>query len=83
MPLEQTISNCTQPRLIISFLAVWFLSSLSIAEDVGWPLHGLTSQEQRFSPLSQINVQNVDQLGLAWSFDKHHVIEQMHEYMGW
>jgi quinohemoprotein ethanol dehydrogenase len=43
--------------------------SITAAENVDWPLHGLTNQEQRFSSLTQINNQNVDQLGLAWSFD--------------
>ena len=32
-----------------------------------WPSHGRSYAEQRFSPLEQINVNNVDQLGLAWS----------------
>ena len=39
------------------------------AMDSDWPLHGRTSDEQRFSPLTAINSRNVDQLGLAWSFE--------------
>ena len=31
--------------------------------------HGRTYDEQRFSPLDQINADNVDQLGLAWFYD--------------
>ena len=34
---------------------------------VDWPLHGLGYEEQRFSPLDQINEQSVGRLGLAWS----------------
>jgi len=34
-----------------------------------WRLHGRTQDEKRYSPLAQINVENVDQLGLAWSFE--------------
>ena len=34
-----------------------------------WLSHGRTYDEQRFSPLQQINDLNVNQLGLAWSFD--------------
>ena len=34
-----------------------------------WLTHGRTWDEQRFSPLAQVNEHNVDQLGLAWSFD--------------
>lgn len=32
-----------------------------------WMSHGRTYSEQRFSPLDQINDQNVSRLGLAWS----------------
>src|SRR5258708_20835653 len=34
-----------------------------------WMSYGRTYSEQRFSPLKQINVQNVSQLGLAWFYD--------------
>lgn len=34
-----------------------------------WLTHGRTYDEQRFSPLKQINHANVKTLGLAWSFD--------------
>ena len=33
-----------------------------------WPLHGRTFAEDRHSPLTGINKENVDQLGLAWNF---------------
>ncbi len=36
--------------------------------DVDWPLHGLTAHEDRHSPLDQIDRENVERLGLAWSF---------------
>ena len=36
---------------------------------IGWPVHGGTDLEQRFSPLQQINGANIGQLGLAWSFE--------------
>jgi quinohemoprotein ethanol dehydrogenase len=35
-------------------------------EPGNWMSHGRTYSEQRFSPLKQINDQNVGQLGLAW-----------------
>jgi quinohemoprotein ethanol dehydrogenase len=39
-------------------------------EDPGnWLTHGRTYSEQRFSPLDQINDENVKDLGLAWHFD--------------
>jgi len=31
-----------------------------------WTMHGASSNEQRFSPLSQINEQSISQLGLKW-----------------
>ncbi|MQA92088.1 MAG: PQQ-dependent dehydrogenase, methanol/ethanol family [Gemmatimonas sp.] len=34
-----------------------------------WPVHGGTHAEARFSPLDEINADNVHRLGLAWSFD--------------
>ena len=34
-----------------------------------WMSYGRTYDEQRFSPLSQINDRNVSQLGLAWYYD--------------
>jgi len=38
-------------------------------EPGNWMSHGRTYSEERFSPLKQINDQNVAKLGLAWSFD--------------
>jgi PQQ-dependent dehydrogenase (methanol/ethanol family) len=34
-----------------------------------WMSYGRTYSEQRFSPLDQVNAENLDKLGLAWSFD--------------
>ncbi len=44
---------------------------LTSAGDDGanWLSYGRTYDEQRFSPLTKINAQNVGQLGLAWFFD--------------
>ena len=38
-------------------------------EPGNWMTHGRTYSEQRFSPLNQINDQDVSRLGLAWSLD--------------
>jgi len=40
------------------------------SEPGNWLSHGRTYSEQRYSPLDQINTQNVKDLGLAWFFDK-------------
>jgi alcohol dehydrogenase (cytochrome c)/quinohemoprotein ethanol dehydrogenase len=39
------------------------------AEPGQWMSHGRTYDEQRFSPLSRINKDNISQLGLAWFAD--------------
>ena len=39
------------------------------AEPENWLAHGRTSDEQRFSPLDQINISNVGDLSLAWYTD--------------
>jgi len=39
--------------------------------DTDWALHGNDYREQRFSQLDQINRNNVENLGLAWSFDMY------------
>jgi len=38
-------------------------------EPGNWMTYGRTYEEQRFSPLNQVNDRNVSQLGLAWYFD--------------
>ena len=44
-------------------------SSPSVASSgaADWTTYGRTNDEQRFSPLDQINEQNIGQLGLQWS----------------
>src|SRR5947209_3749574 len=37
------------------------------AADANWRVHGGTQNDQRFSPLDQINEQTVSKLGLMWS----------------
>lgn len=37
-------------------------------EPGNWMAHGRTYDEQRFSPLHQVNDQNVDRLGVAWTY---------------
>jgi alcohol dehydrogenase (cytochrome c)/quinohemoprotein ethanol dehydrogenase len=38
-------------------------------DGANWLSHGRTYDEQRFSPLKQIGVANVNTLGLAWAYD--------------
>jgi len=39
------------------------------ADNSGWRSHGRTYDESRFSPLENVNALNVNELGLAWSYD--------------
>jgi PQQ-dependent dehydrogenase (methanol/ethanol family) len=39
------------------------------SDDANWITHGRTYSEQRFSPLDQVNAENVSELGLAWYAD--------------
>lgn len=41
-------------------------------EPHNWLAHGRTYDEQRFSPLDQINEETIQDLGLAWSFETGH-----------
>ncbi|ULQ47631.1 PQQ-dependent dehydrogenase, methanol/ethanol family [Flagellatimonas centrodinii] len=38
------------------------------SEPGAWLSHGRTYSEQRFSPLKKVNLENVDELGLAWQY---------------
>ncbi|HEV2102545.1 MAG TPA: PQQ-dependent dehydrogenase, methanol/ethanol family, partial [Candidatus Acidoferrum sp.] len=40
--------------------------SAAMSDAADWAAHGRTNDEQRFSPLSQINEQTIGQLGLLW-----------------
>ena len=52
-------------------------SSKPVADSTDWSMYGGTYDEQRFSPLKQINEQNVENLGLVWSheFGTHRGLE--------
>lgn len=44
-------------------------ATASTPPDVEWRKHGLNDAEDRFSPLADINTDNVSELGLDWYFD--------------
>jgi len=41
-------------------------STTAGAEQADWTMYGRTNDEQRFSPLNQVNEHNIGQLGLLW-----------------
>jgi quinohemoprotein ethanol dehydrogenase len=66
--------------LIGLFVAAWLAAQTSRPVDDAalknagktgeeWPSYGLNLSETRYSPLNQINMGNVNRLGLAWSYD--------------
>ena len=56
--------------MIVALLAASFgWALLYAAADTGWPRYGLDESGTHYSPLDQINVENVARLGLAWSTD--------------
>ena len=48
------------------YLMVWSGIACADSDNVDWPLHGLTSKEERYSPLHQITDKNVSQLKPEW-----------------
>jgi len=54
---------------LLAVLALASSCTMSGKQDEEWSTIGGTTDEQHFSPLEQINAENVGQLGLAWSYD--------------
>ena len=44
-------------------------NSAGNSERRDWPIYGGTAENSRYSPLAQINRENVKQLQVAWAFD--------------
>jgi quinohemoprotein ethanol dehydrogenase len=63
-----TIRRASAHALALVFALACAVSQ-SADESTQWPSVGRTSDEQRFSPLTGINTENVARLGLAWFAD--------------
>jgi len=72
----------TKIHILVKLFFVSLVCSSAVAQEVvkvderavsnpgvEWLNYGRDYQEQRFSPLKQINQSNISQLDLAWSFD--------------
>ena len=60
----------TALALLLAAQAAADVDNSTLGNETGgadWGAYGRTFSEQRFSPLDQINKQNVGKLGLAWS----------------
>jgi alcohol dehydrogenase (cytochrome c) len=56
--------------ILISVTQVGFAEdALTSADSNGWALYGRTYDNTRFSPLGQINTENVGQIKLAFAFE--------------
>ena len=53
--------------LILCSVSTCYAQSDSTGKD--WLMHGRTFDDHRFSPLGEINEQNIATLGLAWSHE--------------
>ncbi|MGI9308895.1 MAG: pyrroloquinoline quinone-dependent dehydrogenase, partial [Gammaproteobacteria bacterium] len=58
----------TVHRFLSAVLFAAFFSSLVLADDTGWLHYGRDAGGARFSPLTQISADNVNDLELAWSY---------------
>lgn len=59
-------------RTIALYVFIIFYPSILLAEASShdsWPIHGGGNWEQRFSRIAEIKTENVNQLGLAWTYD--------------
>jgi quinohemoprotein ethanol dehydrogenase len=64
-PVASEPKTSTAPKLAVDAARLTAADS----EAGTWMTYGRTYDEQRFSPLKQINAQNVGQLQLAWHYD--------------
>jgi quinoprotein glucose dehydrogenase len=67
-------------RKLIAILIVLCLLGLSAVAQLGrnkdeWPYYGSDKAQTKYSPLDQINAQNVGKLKLAWTWDSPEVAQ--------
>ena len=65
-PYAPYISLLIASSLLLSF-RLQAIPTAAATDGADWTTYGRTSDEQRFSPLTQINEQTVGRLGLVWS----------------
>jgi quinoprotein glucose dehydrogenase len=71
-----------ESHLVFTIIAVLITSSLlhaQSARDTEWPNYGNDSGGMRFSPLTQINRENVSQLKVAWTFHTGDISDGSHD----
>lgn len=70
-PIEAAAATGEKPREHVALEPLKTVDGASIEAGRldSWLSHGRTYSEQRFMPLDQINLKNIEQLGLDWFFD--------------
>jgi len=63
------VSGCTDDRHESVVANITAARVVADNEPQNWLVHGRDYAEQRFSPLAQINAENIGELGLAWFLD--------------
>ncbi|MBV1910716.1 MAG: PQQ-dependent dehydrogenase, methanol/ethanol family [Kangiellaceae bacterium] len=72
-------SGCENPdNKPVASTKIYSTGVEQVSDASDWPLNGLTYGEQRHSPLTQINKDNVKDIGLAWRFDDFVVRGRVH-----
>ncbi|MEJ0038236.1 MAG: PQQ-dependent dehydrogenase, methanol/ethanol family [Gammaproteobacteria bacterium] len=71
MKIRTVARHCARVAVSLGVACALWAAAASAKDDAAnqWPSVGRTSEEQRFSPLAQINSGNVNKLGLAWYAD--------------
>jgi quinohemoprotein ethanol dehydrogenase len=62
--LATALFGCARPLRVIDNAAL-----ANVADGANWPAFGRTFDEGHYSPLSELNVDSVNRLGLVWSLD--------------
>ena len=58
-----------EKRMRFTLLLVAFISSLTIAKNTDWPNYANDLGSSKFAALDHISASNVQNLGVAWSWD--------------
>lgn len=71
MEIRTVARRCARLMVSLGVACTLWSAAASAKDEIAnqWPSVGRTSDEQRFSPLTQINTENVSKLGLAWYAD--------------
>jgi quinoprotein glucose dehydrogenase len=77
---RRILSGCTK-LLIVGGGALFAFAAASAQKtgDTGWPYYGHDAGGMRFSPLNQINRDNVSELKVAWTFHTGDISDGSHD----